>query len=72
MVVDVSELEREPFAGPQARGGGEHDDRPESPSELVGELPDLVPGFEGTLLGPSPLRVLDPFYRRICDRSTPT
>jgi hypothetical protein len=59
LAVEVALLERDPFAGPQAGGGGEDDHRPVGRVEVGGERVDLRPRFERTLL-----RVLPPCRRR--------
>jgi hypothetical protein len=57
--VDVAVLERDPFAGAQAGGGGEQDHRSVARSELGGERVELVVGVERVHLAAWRLRVVD-------------
>jgi hypothetical protein len=63
--VEVALLERDPFAGPQAGGGGEDDHRPVGRVKMRGEPVDLRPRFERTLLRVLPPWVVDAGPRRV-------
>jgi hypothetical protein len=59
LAVDVALLERHPLAGPQTGRGREEYRRPVAPPEPRGELAELSPGLERSLLGAPTLRVVD-------------
>ncbi|MGH2946511.1 MAG: hypothetical protein ACRDPC_09690 [Solirubrobacteraceae bacterium] len=69
--VDVAVLERDPFAGAQAGGGGEQDHRPVDGSELGGEGVELGLRVEGVHLAARRLRVVDASLARVGVDETP-
>jgi hypothetical protein len=65
LAVDVALLERHPLAGPQSPRGREEHRRPVARPEPHGELVELSPGLERSLLGAPTLRVVDSLLGRV-------
>jgi hypothetical protein len=65
-------LERDPFAGAQAGGGGEKDHRSVARSELGGERVEFAGGVEWAHLVARRLRVVDAGLGRVCVDQAPT